>query len=195
MALRGIATLALALAAVGCGSDSSGPGLTGEFSGNVTGDHTKSMDGDAFFSLGPVFGEQDAGFSLLLLEGSALGENDDFIIISRAQAGRPSAGTYQIADQDAGAPAASEFIASWFPATGETVDGNFFSTGGTVTITTSSSQRVRGTFEFDAIGTFENDPEAFLDVTVTGEFDAARFGENAQVSRVTNLTVRRAATR
>lgn len=194
MASRGFAALALALVVSAC-RDSTGPGLTGDFSGDVTGDQTKSLEGDAFFSFGSVFGEPETGFALLLLEGSALGDNDDFIIIGREQEGRPAVGTYPIADQD-GTPAASEFTATWFPATGENVDGQFFSTGGTVTITSSSSRRLRGSFQFDAIGTLDSDPETFLEVTVTGSFDAVFVDENGNpVTRITNVSLRRAAAR
>jgi hypothetical protein len=194
LASRGIAALALAVVVSAC-SDSTGPRLTGDFSGDVTGDQTKSLEGDAFFSFGSIFGEPETGFALLLLEGSALGDNDDFIIIGREQEGRPAVGTYQIADQN-GTPTASQFIATWFPATGEDVDGEFFSTGGTVTITSSSSRRLRGTFEFDATGTLNSDPESVLDVTVTGSFDAVFVDENGNpVSRISNVTLRRAAIR
>ena len=62
MALRGIAAVALAFVVAGC-SDSTGPGLTGDFDANVTGDQTKSLEGDAFFSFGSVFGEPETGFA------------------------------------------------------------------------------------------------------------------------------------
>lgn len=194
MAFRSVAALALALFIGACDNDSTGPGLTGNFTGNVTGEHTKSLRGDAFFGFGSVFGEPEDGFGLLLLEGSALGDNDDFIVIGREAPGRPAVGTYEIADQD-GTPTASQFVAAWFPATGENVDGNFYSTGGTVTITSSSTRRIRGTFEFDAIGSFDSDIENLLDVTVTGSFDAVLVDENGPVTRVTNVSFRRAAAR
>ena len=191
MASRGIAVLALALVVGACSDDSTGPGLTGDFTANVTGEQTKSLEGDAFFSFGSIFGDPGTGFALLLLEGSALGDNDDFIIIGRQQEGRPPVGTYPIADQD-GAPAASEFIATWFPATGETVDGEFFSTGGSVTITSSSSRRLRGTFQFDATGTLDANPTTLLDVSISGSFDAVFVDENGNpVSRITSVSVRR----
>src|SRR5688500_6861281 len=194
MASRGFAALALALVVSAC-RDSTGPGLTGDFSGDVTGDQTKSLEGDAFFSFGSVFGEPETGFALLLLEGSALGDNDDFIIIGREQEGRPAVGTYPIADQD-GTPAASEFTATWFPATGENVDGQFFSTGGTVTITSSSSRRLRGSFQFDAIATLDSDPETFLEAAETGSFDAVSVDENRNPdTRITTVSLRRAAAR
>lgn len=194
MALRTVAALALVLVAAACDNDSTGPGLTGDFSGNVSGEHTKSLRGDAFFGLGSIFGEPEAGFGLLLLEGSALGDNDDFIVIGREAPGRPGVGTYQIVDEQ-GTPTESEFVAAWFPATGEDVDGNFYSTGGTVTITSSSTKRLRGNFEFDATGSFDSDLETLLDVTVTGTFDAVLIDENGPVTRVTNVSVRRAAVR
>ena len=194
MASRGIAALALALLIGACGDDSTGPGLTGDFTGNVTGDQTKSLRGDAFFSFGSIFGEPETGFALLLLEGSALGDNDDLIIIGREQEGRPAVGTYPIADQE-GPPAPSEFVASWFPATGEEIDGQFTSTGGSVTITSSTSRRLRGTFEFEATGTMGDSPTQ-LDVTVTGSFDAVFVDENGSpVGRISNVAVRRAAVR
>ena len=193
MAARSIAAIAFAIV-VGACSDSTGPGLTGDFSGNVTGDQTKSLEGDAFFSFGSVFGDPEAGFALLLLEGSALGDNDDFIIIGRQQQGRPAVGTYPIVGQE-GAPEPAEFVAGWFPATGEEVDGEFASTGGSITISTSTSRRLRGSFEFDAIGTMGEDPTP-LEVTITGTFDAVFVDENGSpVGRIGNVSVKRAAAR
>ena len=183
-------TAALALVIAACG-DSTGPRLTGDFSGNVTGDQTKSLEGDAFFSFGTVFGSP-ANFALLLLEGSALGESDGFIMIVRAQEGRPAVGTYGIVGED-GTPDPAEFVATWFP-TGE-AGGEFVSTGGSVTITSSSSRRLRGTFEFDAVGT-PGDPPTTAEVTITGSFDAVFVNENGSpVSRVSNVSVKPSAAR
>src|SRR5688572_21628394 len=191
MASRGFAALALALVVSAC-RDSTGPGLTGDFSGDVTGDQTKSLEGDAFFSFGSVFGEPETGFALLLLEGSALGENDDFILIGRSSDARPGVGTYDIVDSE-GSPTASEFVAIWFPATGEEIDGEFVSTGGTLTITSSTSRRLRGTFEFDATGTMCDNP-TLMDVTISGDFDAVFVDENGSpVSRITRVSITRAA--
>ena len=191
MALRGIAALALALVVGGC-SDSTGPGLTGDFDANVTGDQTKSLEGDAFFSFGSVFGEPETGFALVLLEGSAFGNNDDFILIGRSSEDRPGVGTYDIVDSE-GNPTASEFVAIWFPATGEDIDGEFVSTGGTLTVTSSTSRRLRGSFEFDATGTMGENP-TLLDVTIRGDFDAVFVNENGSpVSRISNVSITRAA--
>ncbi len=188
---RGIALLALGVLVGGC-KDSTGPGLTGDFIANVTGDETKSMEGDAFFSFGSVFGEPETGFALVLLEGSAFGENDDLILIGRASEDRPGVGTHEIVDTE-GTPESSDFIATWFPATGEDIDGEFLSTGGTITITSSTSRRLRGSFEFDATGTMGEDP-TLLDVTISGDFDAVFVNENGSpVSRISNVRMTRAA--
>ena len=187
---RGIAATVIALV-IGACNDSTGPGLTGDFSANVTGDQTKALEGDAFFSFGTVFGEPESKFALMLLEGGALGESDGFILIAREQEGRPPVGTYAIADAEA--PTAAEFLATWFP-TGD-VEGEFISTGGSVTITSSSSRRLRGTFEFDAIGTMGEDPTQ-LEVTVAGTFDAVFVNENGSpVPRVSEVRVKRATAR
>ena len=189
MSFRAATALVVALGLVAC-RDSTGPGLTGEFTGNVTGDHTKSLEGDAFFGFGNDGGPSESGFSLVLLEGNALGQNDDLIMISRAQSDRPTVGTYAIVSGEAGEPLSSEFVAVWFPATGEEINGLFTGTGGSLTITSSASSRLRGTFEFDATGSFDTDPEAILDVSVTGTFDAVHIeASGALAARVTSLRV------
>lgn len=190
-ALRGLTLLAVALIAGGCGGkDSTGPGLTGDFTASVTGDHTQSLRGDAFFDVGSTVGEFQGGFSLVLLEGSSLGTNHDFIIISREQSGRPPVGTYQLVDGNT-EPTADKFVAVWIPATGETFDGTFVGTGGTLTITTSTSRGLSGTFSFGATGVFNDAPETELDVTVTGTFNAAFAAANtAVVTRITGVSRR-----
>ena len=189
-ALRISAVLALSLIVGGCGKDSTGPGLTGDFTASVTGDHTQSLRGDAFFSSGSTIGEFQGGFSLFLLEGSATGVNHDFIIISREQTGRPPVGTYQVVDGST-EPTADKFVAVWFPATGETVDGSFLSTGGTITVTTSTSRRLEGTFTFGAIGVFDDAPETELEVAITGTFDAVfADASGAIVTRITSMAQR-----
>lgn len=194
-AFRISALLALALAVSGCGKDSTGPGLTGNFNASITGDVTQTLRGDAFFMTGTTTGEFQSGFGLFLIEGSAIGANDDFIIISREQAGRPPVGTYQIADGST-EPTAEQFVALWFPATGENVDGSFVATGGTFTITTSTNRRVAGSFSFGAIGFYETAPETELDVTITGTYDAIFADmDAAMVTRITSVTSRPAAAR
>ena len=189
-AIRSIVVTALAVM-VGACSDSTGPGLTGDFSGTVTGDQTKSLEGDAFFSFGTVFGSP-ANFALLLLEGGALGESDGFILIGRGQQDRPAVGTYAIVGEDE-TPDPAEFVATWFP-TGEE-GGEFVSTSGSVTITSSSSRRLRGTFEFDAVGS-AGDPPALTEITISGSFDAVFVNENGSpVSRISSVTVKRTAVR
>ena len=183
------AALVVAVALTAC-RDSTGPGFTGEFSGNVTGGHTQSLKGDAFFGLGNVVEGSASGFSIVLLEGSALGQNDDLIMISRAQGDRPAVGTYPIVSGEADPPASSEFVAVWFPATGEEINGTFTGTGGSLTITSSASARLRGTFEFNATGGFDADPETILQVTVTGTFDAVHIDGSSNLSaRVSNVRV------
>ena len=189
-ALRSSTLLAIALIAAGCGKDSTGPGLTGDFTASITGGHTQSLQGDAFFSVGAAIGGAQEGFSLFLLEGSALGANHDFIIISREQAGRPPVGTYQLVDGTT-EPTADKFVAIWVPATGEEVDGNFIGTGGTVTVTTSTSRTFAGTFTFGAIGVFDNAPETELEVTITGTFNAVFVDASAAVvTRITSMATR-----
>lgn len=189
-ALRISALLALALTVNGCSKDSTGPGLTGDFEASVTGDTTRTLRGDAFFTVGSTSGEFQSGFGLFLLEGSAIGTNDDFIIISREQAGRPPVGSYQVADGST-EPTADKFVALWFPATGDTVDGSFISTGGTLTVTTSTSRRVAGTFNFGAIGFFNSAPETELEVTISGTYDAIFANVQAYVAtRITSMTRR-----
>ena len=97
-----------------------------------------------------------------------------------------SATLYIIAGEE-GPPAPAEFLATWFP-TGE-IDGEFVSTGGSLTITSSSSRRLRGTFDFDAVGS-PGEGLPLLEVNITGTFDAVFVNENGSpVSRIGNVRV------
>lgn len=60
-------------------------------------------------------------------------------------------------------------------------------TGGSLTTSISLASQIKGTFEFDAIGTVFENPEQQVSLTVTGEFTAKPVGSGAL--RMTSLKI------
>ena len=156
---------ALLLAACG-GSDSpsgpnENPGNAGTFSGTVSGGLSKSVTGQAVFGTSAAEG----GFALVL------GNENDGFIFGRDLAGIPAAGAYPVwnFDDESGEDMPTNAIGGVF---GLTVGGKDYvcsSTGGTLTISNSSSTRLQGTLNVTAacytVGT-----ETPVAITVAGQF-------------------------
>ena len=148
-----VASLALILACGGGGGDNPmHPTTQDQFTANVSGATTKSMNGSAGFVVSSGL------FSLTLANAS-----NDGTYIQLSRAGVPGAGTYAVKGSDA---KVGDFMALF--AGGGT--SNYVGTGGTVTISASGADRVTGTFNFTAAG----GSSGTATVTISGSFDAKR---------------------
>jgi hypothetical protein len=135
----------------GCGGDSTAPKATaGTFSGTLSGDITGSRSGTAEFS------EAD-GFGISMTGGTA--SNPFALQISMED--RPGTGTYEYENFD-------------FEAEMLLGDSEFFSEEGTVTITSSTSTSVKGSFNI-TFYSFDTDET----VTFRGNFTARAEGSGS----------------
>lgn len=154
---------------VGC--DSNDPeelGAVGDFDITVTGDAPASFTGTAVFAGSSVVGS--TGFGVFL--GSDPGGY--VITLLKNTADRPSSGTYQIIDAttDFETIGSNEYVAT-FVSTDSGVTGSFVSVSGTVTITDSGDNQLKGRLNFTAAGTvFNGTTTEQVTASVSGNFDA-----------------------
>ncbi len=152
--------LALTLALPACDSDSTPPGgnQPGTFSATVTGTVAATLSGIAASGGAAASG----GW------GIALGPGDPQSITLLASGNdRPPAGTYPIVVfAQGGTAGGTAFVASIVAEPGVS---SYTSTGGTVTLSSSSASRVAGSFAFAAQRGTVSNPQ---NVDVTGTFDA-----------------------
>ena len=157
--MRSIRMLGLALVAsmavAGCGGDEDdpfGPGNMGNFDGNITGDVTASLDGNAAFSV-----YNDGGgdvFELILTSGSAT--DPSHVLTFVRDGSRPGNATYNIGT------AAGNFGGAIYIDSG--ADTYVFN-GGTITITSSGAGGVNGSINVTAT-------DGTNDITITGTFQS-----------------------
>lgn len=164
---------------VGCGDDDPTSPTESRFTAQAEGAVTTSFDGAAFFGQG-----QDAQgepvFTIVL--ATALGEQ--IIGFARPGTSRPAVGEYTLVASEE--RPADQWYGVYLRGTGDTVTDLFVSSVGTLRITSSSSQRLEGTFEFvgqrlSTTGTPTEDP---VEATFTGSFEAipdARFAAGSRV--------------
>ena len=160
---------ALVLLAGACGGDSTGPGNgngggKATFSATITGDMEGSVSGSASHAeySDPTEG---AVFELGFSEVGGTGH----IILARNST-RPGNGTYAVADLANGEPAAGEFIGLVYEGDDQNLESLFYSTGGSVKITSSSDNQVKGTFQMDVIGYVADDPNTEISLSISGTF-------------------------
>lgn len=160
------------LLAGACGGDSStGPGDgngggNATFSASVTGD----MEGDiAGSALHGEYSDPTEGtvFELNFNETGGSGH----IVLARLSS-RPGAGTYHVADITNGDPGAGEFFGLVYEGDDQNLESLFYSTGGTVTISSSSGSQVKGSFEIDVVGYVATDPGTAISLTISGTFSS-----------------------
>lgn len=170
--LRPFAMLLLATACGGGGGDPAGPdpdpgpaaGGESTFSATFTGYTARSITGKAKFSV-ETSATAMPGFNLLLGVTDQGTRSPTRILFRRAQAVRPDVGVYPIADPIRFVPE-SAIIAIVFIDTDRVGTCQVQAQFGTLTITESSSTRLKGTYE--ASGTCSGDRT----VRVSGSFDA-----------------------
>jgi hypothetical protein len=153
----------------GCGDDEpTGPGLDGTFTATISGDMSKSFSGNAWFWSGVVEGE--TGFVLWLFSDSDNQDMDEAIWFAREGTTRPGTGQYVISNyqtwgDDNWNP---QHFTAWFSQQGTQA----WSVAGSLTITTSASNRFAGSFQFQATGYTSQNVENEISLTISGEFDA-----------------------
>ena len=135
--MMSIGLLAFTAAAAACDSDSTGPGAQGSYDLEVTGAFTETAEGPAWFG-SELNDDGDPVFMLLFGDESSR----HLVIAGREGATRPDVGTHAIEE------------GSWdllhVVSDGDELLGMFYATEGQITITSSSSGRIRGTIEFVA---------------------------------------------
>lgn len=161
---------AVLLAGACGGGDSTGPGNgsgggSATFSASVTGDMEGDISGSAFHGeyTDPTEGTV---FELNFNETGGSGH----IVLARLSA-RPGVGAYSVADIASGGAAAGEFVGLVYEGDEENLESLFYSTGGTVTISSSSGSQVKGSFEIDVLGYVATDPETEISLTISGNFN------------------------
>jgi hypothetical protein len=172
-----LALVSLTLAATACGSDSKNPAGPGDenpanasYTATVSGGVSRSLAGEAAFAVDNT--DEDVGFGMAMVHE----DDENGIFLWRKAAGVLATGQHTVADQS------GDVVEEDIPANHLVVDvfltdasgASLFcvSTGGTFTVTSSTSTRVRGTFQFTATCTSLLSEEDDRDVTLTGTFDA-----------------------
>lgn len=171
MRVQTILLLAAAVVLGACGSDDTtgpGEGASATFAATVGAPVTRAFDGAAAFAVDNT--DPEIGFALGLVEPGAAG--DDMIVFHRALAGQLG-GTNTIGDGSAENVPAATLIGTVI------LDANTddpllcLSTEGTLTTSTASASRLKGAFTMQVDCVRMVSFEEFVDVTVTGTFDAA----------------------
>ena len=169
---------ALLIILVACSSDDKGSSDGtdfGNFQLTVSGDFEATKSGFADFDGLDAFGVQTWEISMNDNNPSTI-SLQFMLASSTTQVARPSTGTYEIGF-DANSTSVFSAIYTHIP------DGNFMASeeystlpegyGGTLTITSSSDNKVEGSFEFSVAKT-DNNFNVVGDITVSGEFNARK---------------------
>jgi hypothetical protein len=157
--------------AFGC-SDSTGPGDAG-FTATIGGDLDLSVSGDAIFGVASEGGVDR--WMIFLTDGVFLGLDYDMIAISREASGAPIAvGTHTILDAASDALEADDIVGAYMIGRHDGTLGVFSSVSGTLTVTSASSERVVGSFDFSATMQIAVGPQVrdARNLTLTGSFTA-----------------------
>lgn len=165
------------LAAAACGDDDPAglgdDGFTANFTASITGDVNTSMSGTAVFATGTDPETGQSAWVMYMTTDSAQafssGENVAFFGL-----GAPEERAYVLEDFTQSGDFPDGGAAGWVILfDGQSVTGIFGSTGGTLTITSLSANRMDGTFTLTATGTvFDGQNATEGTVTVQGSFQA-----------------------
>lgn len=151
----------------------------GEAAVSIDGDPSGSFDGYAYFFdvVDEEEGEPYFGLMLNNTDSETPGQSGQFIWIAR-QSSRPSSGQYDFAtiDEETTDLQSDQFVAVALSIVEEdNTTAYYLSHGGTLTITSSSDDRVAGSFSIEASGfqfNSETQENEEVDVTLEGTFDA-----------------------
>lgn len=133
--------MAAAAVAAACGGDGTGPDA-GTFTATVTGDLSLTLTGEAVF--GTQSDSSGSLFGIGLVRGDANSFDTDIIVIGRGNTTRPGIGTYDIVSALCGNCTDDDFDAALAIVRPDDV-GAYLSESGTLTITSSSAERIEGT--------------------------------------------------
>lgn len=150
------------LAACGDDDPAAPTPVLSEFQLSVTGDVTETATGPAWFGA-DVDDDGEPVFALLLGQDTSR----HLVIAGRSGSARPGTGSYAIREPDA---AAGAWSLLHLLSDGDELLGMFVADSGTVTITESTPQLLRGSMEFHATGVLGQEDAT---VRVTGTFRAA----------------------
>lgn len=160
-----MAVAALALAA--CGDDNgTGPGENSDgYNITITGAVQATAKGQAWFGADEDF-EGNEAFVIML--GSETSTHT--ILLGREGTTRPAVGTYTITD---GELEDGSFSGLYIQSVGE--EGMmYFTQSGTIQVTESTSSRLKGTIQLQAVSLFGDPEDPSERVTITGSFDARK---------------------
>jgi hypothetical protein len=186
--MRSRAILGLVVLLSACGGDDDepfSPPERGDFAATLTGAVSRTLSGISAFDTDASGGEVGM---LILLESS---DGRDLIGFFRESPVVPDLATYDVVDGSGDTPLTGDvFAVQMLLDEGGASELECISTDGTVTITSTTTTRVAGTFEvaMECFPVTDPTAEAQL-VTVTGEFDAP---QQALVASRTRLRERMA---
>ena len=157
--MRNIRILGLALvgalALSGCGDDDGrSTGTLGSFNGNITGDITATLEGNAIFSVD----QTDDLWELALVNAPVASPPFTLALARIGFAALPPNGTYNVGLASGNITGSLYVLAP---------DKFYYLTGGSLTVTASSEDAVTGTFNFTAL-----DEDDVGTITITGSFTA-----------------------
>ncbi len=168
----------LALTTAACDStdgDDDNNQVLGTFSLEISGDAEASFNGFAFFGEAEDPDTGDNVFVVYFSESENLGTQAARWAFIGRNAGRPGTGTFSVValDQDDDEIPEDEFVMIVSMGATPTTAISYFSNGGEISITRSSSNRLEGSFDINATGLeFDGTETQELNVTVEGSFDA-----------------------
>jgi hypothetical protein len=179
---------AVAVMATACGGDDNdggtGPGgRLGSFNADVTGDLETSFDGWALF--GAQSEEGGEGFGLVMSEIDDANDAGGTITIVRLNATSLPTGEYDIKAFESAANDGDVVVLAT-DSNGDELAAIFTSTGGTLNVTTSNANSLKGTFTVEMVGQVFEDPETEYTITVEGSFDAEK-GTDGELVRTNVL--------
>lgn len=137
--MRRVFVGSLVAAAIACG-DGTGP-AAGTFTATVSGDLSLSLSGEAVFAVDTVDGTPL--FVIALIRGDPQSTDNDVIVIGRQNTARPSSGTYAIVSGFCTDCGADDFDAGLAIVRSDDF-GAYVSESGTLTISSSSAERITG---------------------------------------------------
>jgi hypothetical protein len=149
-----------------------GNGTVGDASVTVSGDLTDSFSGNAFFLVDENNGELD--FALVLSSGAITSPNQGRFVALQREGDRPVPGTYTIDTDDGTEVTFNGGYLNFEESPGEISGALFVSAdSGTLEITSSSADRVVGTFTFTGqVVDLSNPTDTSRTATVQGQFEA-----------------------
>jgi len=161
-----------------CSKNSTEPVETGESSVSVTGDVTEAYDVFAYFGISTYTSDMEdlEYFTIMLLPGSE--ENPlAMTLLYKSGAETAETGSYQIGKYSFGNDIPEDdFGASFSPLNTDELSG-YIMTSGTLTISKSSSESVRGSFDMSGyFAQFTEEDETRI-INISGKFNAIPMSE------------------